>query len=209
MICAPSRWLADLIEELYHVDCTVLPNGVDTQTYAPMKNVEKRRNVVLFVGRFVQSKGLGDLLEAAKALPEYEFWLAGKNTGVADTAQLRNVKLLGLVKDVEALVSYYNQATICAFPSYWEVFPMVGLEAMACGKAIIATSLGFSEYLEDGRDGLIIQPNQRQELVKSIKYLMENESVRSSIERSARDKALKFDWNNTIGLYKALYENLQ
>ncbi len=43
------------------------------------------------------------------------------------------------------------------FPSDWENFPLVGLEAMAPGKAIVATELGFSEYLEIGREGLLVK----------------------------------------------------
>ena len=208
IVCAPSKWLAELIGESYNVDCAIIPNGVDTRIFAPMEATARRSNVILYVGRLVPSKGVEDLLEAAKALPDYEFWLAGNGSGMIKSPPFPNVKLLGPVRDVGKLALAYNEATLCVFPSYWETFSLVGLEAMACGRAIIATKLGFSEYVEDGRDGLIVEPGRPQELIQSIKYLIENESERIQIERNAREKALKFDWDIITRRYKALYEKL-
>ena len=125
VVCVPSKRLAELIEDSYGVDCTILPNGVDTHVFAPLEAKKRRSNVVLYVGRFTLSKGLADLLAAAKALPEYEFWLAGYGTGLAASSSLPNVRLLGHVRNVNTLASFYNQATLCAFPSYWESFSLV------------------------------------------------------------------------------------
>lgn len=209
VVCAPSKWLADYIEEEYHVECTVLPNGVNTSVFAPIEGAKSSSNVILFVGRFAANKGLREIYEAAKALREYEFWLVGDHgSETANVPSLPNIKLMGFIEHDE-LNRYYNQAMICVFPSYWEAFPLVGLEAMACGSAIIATKLGFSEYLENERDGLIVEPGRPEELIESIKYLMQNESERSRIQRNAREKALKFDWGFIINRYRALYEKLQ
>ena len=208
IVCAPSKWLAELIEESYKVDCVTLPNGVDTRIFAPLAAAQRRSNVILYVGRLVPSKGVEDLLEAAKALPDYEFWLAGNGSGMIKRPALPNVKLLGPIRDVRKLALCYNEATLCAFPSYWETFSLVGLEAMACGKAIISTKLGFSEYVEDGRDGLIVDPGRSQDLIQSIKYLMDNEGERTRIERNAREKALQFDWDIITDRYRGLYEKL-
>jgi glycosyltransferase involved in cell wall biosynthesis len=207
-VCAPCNWLADYIEEEYNVECTTLPNGVDTRVFAPIDGIKSRNDVILYVGRFVANKGLHDIFEAAKVLPKYEFWLVGNSqSGTVKVPSLPNIRLMGLVEH-DQINRYYNQASVCVFPSYWETFSLVGLEAMACGRAIIATKLGFSEYLENERDGLVVEPGRPDELIESIKYLMQNESVRSRIERNAREKALNFDWNIIINRYKALYEKL-
>ena len=206
IVCAPSKWLADYIEEEYNVECTVLPNGVNTSIFAPIEGAS-RSNVILYVGRFVANKGLREIFEAAKVLREYEFWLVGdQRSGTVKAPSLPNIKLMGLIEH-DDLNRYYNQASVCVFPSYWETFSIVGLEAMACGRAIIATKLGFSEYLENERDGLVVEPGRTDELIESIRYLMQNESARSRIERNARETALKFDWNIIIDRYRALYEN--
>jgi glycosyltransferase involved in cell wall biosynthesis len=206
IVTAPSKWLTDYVEEKYHVSCLILPNGVDTHVFAPMKDVSPRSNVVLYVGRHLARKGIGELVEAARALPEYEFWLVGDPKADLIGKPLPNLRVLGFVDN---LPLYYNQASLCVFPSHWENFPVVGLEAMACGRAIIATKLGFSEYVENGRDGLVIEPGCPNELIQSIKYLMENRSVRTGLERNAREKALHYDWEIIIKRYQELYERFQ
>jgi glycosyltransferase involved in cell wall biosynthesis len=94
------------------------------------------------------------------------------------------------------------------FPSYWESFGITGLEAMSCGKAIVATKLGFSEYLEDGHDGLIIEPGDSAKLIDAIKCLMENSHVRTKLEHNAREKALQYDWSKIVQQYEQLYESV-
>jgi glycosyltransferase involved in cell wall biosynthesis len=166
--------------------------------------------VVLFVGRFVERKGIFDILKAARVLPEYEFWLVGgsKTTGSIKIAFPPNVRTVGFVEPYSQIVRYYAQATLCVFPSHWENFPIVGLEAMACGKPVVATELGFSEYVENGRDGILIKPHDFNGLVNSIRYLMEDYRARRKIGENARKKALQYDWSIITGQYETMYEGL-
>ena len=207
VVTAPSRWLTNYVQEEYNVPCTFLPNGVDTDLFRPIKEACTRDDVILYVGRMLKRKGLLELFEAARALPEYQFWLVGdtKTDGIR-IPSLANLKVLGFVDN---LPLYYNQASLCVFPSHWENFPVVGLEAMACRRAIVATKIGFSEYVENDRDGIVIDPGRPDELARSIKYLMENESVRTRLERNAREKALHYDWKIIIKRYEKLYERFE
>jgi glycosyltransferase involved in cell wall biosynthesis len=210
VVTTPSRWLADYIRENYSIPCVHIPNGVDTNAFAPVGTMHSRNDVILYVGRLIQSKGIMELIDAARALPEYEFWFVG-DRGPDDAEEavrvprLPNIKIIGPVDDVAV---YYNQATLCVFPSHAENFPLAGLEAMACGKAMVATRLGFSEYVEDGRDGILIEPQDSCKLVRSIRYLMEDENVRRDIEKKAREKAMRYDWKTVMEQYVALYERV-
>jgi len=209
---SPSRWLTKRIQDEYGQPTVTIPNGVDTGTFKPLIGVKRSDNVVLFVGRLRMAKGVLDLMEAARALPEYEFRFVGsaehKSFGrmEIEISRLANVKLVGFTSDRHAMAVHYNQATICAFPSHRENFPLVGLEAMACGKSIVATRLGFSEYVENGREGLLVEPHDIKGLVKSIKYLMENEAEREEFEKNARKRASVYEWETIAKEYKTLYE---
>lgn len=204
-ITAPSRWLCTYIERNYGFECRLIPNGIDTGSFRPLENVEKRDNVVLFTGRFNRRKGILDLIDAARALPQYEFWFVGnpKQKESVTIPNLSNIKNFGFVKDI---VSLYNQATICAFPSHWENFPLVGLESIACGTPVVATSTGFSEYIENGREGILVKPRDTKSLVSSIRYLMENSDVRRRFHENARKKALQYDWSVIAEQFRALYD---
>ncbi len=124
---------------------------------------------------------------------------------------LPNVKVINFVPDRRALAALYNQATICAFPSQYENFPLVGLEAMACGRTFVATTgprNGYSEYVENGRGAMLIKPHDVNALVKSIRYLMENKSVREEFEKNAIKKASQYDWQIIAEKYRSLLEGL-
>jgi glycosyltransferase involved in cell wall biosynthesis len=120
---------------------------------------------------------------------------------------LPNVRIIGPLVHPE-LVFHYARACICVFPSHAENFPMVGLEAMACGKPIIATELGFSEYVENGREGLLVKPRDVESLVRSIRYLMDNYEERKRLGENARRKALHYGWSAITEQYARLYQSI-
>lgn len=206
VVISPSQWLAEWLDEKFHISCTILPNGVDTRKFVPAQSTKPDSKTILYVGRFLARKGIREIVEAAKVLQDYEFLLVGdQRTATLKVPPLPNVRVVGFVDDI---VACYNQAALCVFPSYWEVFPMVGLEAMACGKPIIATKLGFSEYVEEGADGLLIDARRSDKLIETIRYLMEDDAARKRIGQAARIKAERYDWAVIMDKYRRLYENL-
>jgi glycosyltransferase involved in cell wall biosynthesis len=206
-VTVQSTWLRGYLNKEYGISSTIIPNGVDTKTFHPMENVTRQRNLVLFVGRVRKQKGILDLIAAAKELTEYEFLLVG-DKGASDFVEiptLPNVRKIGFQSNV---VPYYARANLCVFPSHWESFALVGLEAMACGRTLVATKTGFSEYVENGREGILVDPHDVGSLVRSIRYLMENDGVRRTFEENARKKAAGYDWDAITDRYIALYETI-
>jgi glycosyltransferase involved in cell wall biosynthesis len=203
-VTVPAMWLRQYLKNEYGISSMVIPNGVDTKTFHPMKNVARQENLVLYVGRFLEQKGILDLMAAARELPEYEFWLVG-NAGTKhplNLPTLPNVRTIGFRSNV---APYYARASLCVFPSHREGFALVGLEAMACGRTLVATKSGFSEYVENGRDGILIEPHDVMNLIHSIRYLMENEQTRTTFEKNARRKATQYDWQAVADRYQAIY----
>lgn len=199
-----SKWHAEYSKNKYGIEVRTIPNGVDTSIFKPLPNVTTKENVVLFVGRFVEQKGILNLVEAAHRLPEYEFWFVGSGP-LKNLFKTHNIKCLSFVDNI---IDCYNKATICVWPSVWENFPLVGLEAMACGKPVIATKLGFSEYIEHGKDGILIENNNPEQIVEAIQMLMEDEKLRKEISKNAIKKALRYDWRNIVKMYRELYTSL-
>jgi len=127
----------------------IIPNGVDARLFhVPL--VQKRRYqrqqfalkaeqpVLLFVGRFVDKKGLAVLQRLAPLLPEWRFWLAGR--GPIDPAKwlLPNVHVFRDRK-AETLAELYQSADLLILPSFGEGFPLVIQEAMACGLPVMCS----------------------------------------------------------------------
>ncbi len=203
-VTSPSKWLANWVQQEYGVQSQVIPNGVDTERFTPDDESKRRENVVLYVGRLLERKGILDLLDAAKILKQYEFWIAGDGP-LMRARSIPNAKWLGYVSQP---VKLYNMATICVFPSHWEPFGLVGLEAMACGRPIIATTTGFSDFVEHAKNGMLIPPHDSKQLVSSITSLMSDRTLRERIGREARLTSLSFDWEMITRRYEDLYDNL-
>lgn len=209
LIVSPSHWLRDYVKDNYGYDPLVINNGINTSKFKIFKDIKREKKVVLFVGRLTEIKGVRELIEVAKELKDYEFWFIGEGE-LKSLINLPNTKHLGYFNHSTGsrLVEMYNRATICVFPSYKENFPMVALEALSCGKPVIATQTGFSEIIDHNENGFLISPKDQGELKSAIITLMENEDLREKFEKNARKKALKYDWSKIVKKYCDAYEEL-
>jgi len=143
---------------------------------------------LLFVGRLEPLKGVFELLAAMRRVwrshPECELWLAGDDTQEAPgggsmrkrlAAELspdeqRRVRFLGKVSPKE-LSGLYRQARFCVFPSRFDNFPSVALEAMACGRtAVVARGTGFPEIM--GEAGVTVAAEDAEESAAAIMALL-------------------------------------
>ncbi|MDO8281325.1 MAG: glycosyltransferase family 4 protein [Thermodesulfovibrionia bacterium] len=202
-ITTVSRKFGEVIKRDFGVRTQYIPIAVDLERFS-VDNSNERSNIILFMGRYVELKGIRYLLEAAKQLPMYEFWFTGKGP-MEGLIQGDNVKNLGYVEKPEDMV---KQATICIFPSLVEYAPLVGLEAMASGKAVIATNTGFLEYMEHAKDGFIIETGSVDAIVNAINYLMGNKELRSMMGSNARKKAEQYSWDIICKQYAELFQKV-
>lgn len=126
---------------------TIIPNGVDVRVFHPAIAENRRflrqqfalRNdqpVMLFVGRFVEKKGVEVIRRLAELLPDWRFWMAGFGPTDPDKWLLPNVHVLRNRKG-QSLAELYQAADLLLIPSYGEGFPLVIQEAMACGLPIL------------------------------------------------------------------------
>jgi glycosyltransferase involved in cell wall biosynthesis len=125
----------------------VVPNGVDIRTFHPpipenrrflraQFALKKDQPVFLFVGRFVEKKGLEVLRRLAMKLPSCRFWLAGDGPINPDYWLLPNVHVFRGKKG-QSLAELYQTADLFLLPSYGEGFPLVIQEAMASGLPVL------------------------------------------------------------------------
>lgn len=118
---------------------TLLFNGVDTSVFFPPKNLAapstgSRR--VLFIGRYVEKKGLAVLRALARLRPDFTVLMAGSGPIRPESWGLANIRNLG-VQDPRSLANLYREADVLLLPSVGEGYPLVIQEAMACGTAVV------------------------------------------------------------------------
>jgi glycosyltransferase involved in cell wall biosynthesis len=205
-----------------------IPNGVDVEFFSPKVDGKKIREkngicddaiVLLFIGVLDSAhhyRRVDLLINSLSKLDEKSVYLII----VGDGGQLKNyrdlVDNLGLTSQVHflgrvphnELPPIYTAADIFILPSViQEAFPLVVLEAMACGKPVIVSDLpGVRSMIDDGRNGLLVQPGNLQDLVKKINILLESADKRRDYGNCGRLKVKQqYTWKNIIPQLENLY----
>ncbi|MDD5225721.1 MAG: glycosyltransferase family 4 protein [Candidatus Omnitrophica bacterium] len=199
--------IADLVAKHYKIKPSRIPPTyypVDSEQFCPSR--EKLSNPhpkILYVGRLEIRKGVLDLLEAIplvlKEFPAAHFSFVGGDAGVRYLMD-RRIPQLGCAKSMtfvdqvkrEDMVKYYQEADLCVFPSLWENFAFVALEAMACGKTVVATRVGgFVEMIEDGVTGVLCDPEDPADLAAKIIQALKDRKQNEKMGKAARKKIVE------------------
>ena len=203
-------------------DFTVIPNGVDLKYFHPgVSPVAQYRDGmmnILFVGRMESRKGVNYLLSAfSKLKKDYPYLrllvvgpgvrLRHKYEKYVEENALKDVVFVGPVS-YEDLPRYYQTADIFCSPAVGqESFGMVLLEAMALGKPIVATSIeGYSAVVTNGQDGLLVPPKHVESLTNTLRRLILDAELRSSLGQRALITARRYDWSIIAAQLLIYYE---
>jgi glycosyltransferase involved in cell wall biosynthesis len=144
---------------------------------------------LLFIGSLHPVKGLDVLLKSMKILikknSKIQLYIAGKGAyeeyykqKVKEYNLSNNVNFLGFV-DSNMIIKTYQSVDITIVPSIWsEQFGMVGPESLACGVPVIGSNIGgIPEWLENNKHGILVEPNNYEQLSEKIYLLLENKDL--------------------------------
>jgi len=172
--------------------------------------------VVGFVGRLERRKGIETLAMAipivCRAFPAVTFRFIGAPTLHRETQKpydewlknrlakfLKHMEFVGKVP-LDQMADAYQALDLCVFPSLWENFPNVCLEAMSAGRAIIGSKQGgMVDMLNHGEAGLLVEPGDPHALAQQILTLLRSSELRTQYGSAARDRILNVYNEKTIG----------
>jgi glycosyltransferase involved in cell wall biosynthesis len=180
--------------------------GIDTSAFAFRRRPRSGRFRVLSVGRLVEKKGFGDLIEACRLLVDrgrdVEVAIGGDGPLEADLR--RRVAELGLGDRVELPGRPILQEDLPAFlaggdafaqPCVWssdgdvDGTPRTLMEAMACGLPSVSTRLaGIPDIIEDGAAGLLVEPGDVAGLADALQRLVDDPALADRLARGGRDR---------------------
>lgn len=204
----------------------VLPNGVDLIPPDPMGRAETRRRLgwtpdevgIGYVGRLTREKGQAQFLESLSqitlAVPGVRACLVGDGPDRRRLLELTGklglsgrVHFAGVVKDVE---DYLRAFDIVALFSSREGMPNAVLEAMAAGKAVVASSVGaIPELLEGGRAGLLVDSGSLPMSTAALASLITDEPLRARLGQAALERVdSHFGLKRTFALLIRHYEQV-
>jgi UDP-glucose:(heptosyl)LPS alpha-1,3-glucosyltransferase len=213
-------------------DIEVIYNGIDTDRFHP-DNKEKYRNevrrkhglkdddfVVLFAGSGFERKGLKYLIQAVETIPEPVSLMIvgkGKHPPVSPLAKGgikggfvthgRKTIFCGPQRDIH---KYYAAADIFVFPTLYEPFGNVHLEALSSGLPVITTkNSGASEIIKDAVHGFIVEePEDFKAIAERIRIFVNDRDKLQSMSENARILAEEFTFKKHMGNVLELYKSI-
>jgi GT2 family glycosyltransferase len=191
-----SRWNAERLGEL-GVEATIISPGIDLGVFRPRPDVERRRDMVLALGRSNPLKNLPLTLEAWRALPHPrpELCLFGVEPELAPKEP--GIRYVTAPSD-EEVNTLFNQATVFLQTSDHEGFCLPVLEAMAAGCPVVCTDAhGNRDYCEDGRNCLMPRADV-QPVTAAISRLMTEVELRERLTRGGITTAGRYGWSERI-----------
>jgi glycosyltransferase involved in cell wall biosynthesis len=183
-------------------DITVVYPGIEERFFESLEPRPWGWRLV-YLGRLDRQKGVDTAVEALAHLPA-EATLAIWGTGSESYAdEMRRVAArIGAADQVrfegfagsDHLRSIYDQADVVVFPVRWhEPFGLVPLEAMAMGRPVVSTARGgTAEYVRDGDNALVFEPDSPQELAACVIRLAQDEALRERLRARGRKTAAGF-----------------
>ena len=211
LLVSPSESLKNLIQaECPRARVEIIPNGINLTDF----RTKKKNKDILLCSRLLGRKGFQYALEA---IGQTDF--AGQVHVVGDGPMLSELKNMAagmgatvrfwgwLDKEDPRFRQLYAESGIFIFPSEAENFPMVLLEAMAAGMAIITSTAGGCPEVV-GDSALLVKPRNSLEIKEQLQKLLNEDSLCMQLGESVQRRVEQFRWTAVAKKYAACYQNV-
>jgi glycosyltransferase involved in cell wall biosynthesis len=199
---------------------SIVPSGVDVETFRPdgPALVRRERPRLVSVGRLVPRAGVDDLITALARVPDAEL-LVGGGTGTADDPDLARlfgvagavgvadrVRFLGPVARTDVPRLLRSADAVVSTPRH-QPFGRVALEAMACGRAVVATAVGgMKDTVVDRVTGVLVPPRRPDHLADTLRRLLADRAMPVAYGIAGRDRVLsRYTWPRIAAATTAVY----
>jgi glycosyltransferase involved in cell wall biosynthesis len=210
-VTSVSEHTRRLAKEHYSPKIKVIPNGVNLDELAPGDIVVNQPPRIIFAGRFVAQKNpvfLVNILDQVKELP-WDCVLLGD--GVLREQVEKEIRNLNLQDRVslhgwvtpEDVIEWFLESDILLMPSLWEGLPVVGVQALAMGLAVVASPVGgFLDLVESGTNGILVEGDDAKMWGENLRTLLCNPIKLLEFRNHSRQVAKKFSLPKVVSAYE-------
>ena len=212
--------------ELWNQNSIIIPNGVDLKRFGSISkdqareelSIAKDEKVIIFIGSVRKVKGVKYLIESMNNIreknPLARLLIVGniEHDGKILCEQVAKLECADYINfigktSIEMIPIFMAASDIFVLPSLSEGFPLVILEAMACGLPIVATKVGgIPEIVKDKENGFLIDPKSPMQISEKVCLLLDNEQLRKRIFIENKNRAKKFGWDAVCNRLEEIYK---
>ncbi|MBW9276412.1 glycosyltransferase family 4 protein [Bacteroides fragilis] len=193
----------------------IIPNPV---IITPDRQSDCTTKQVIAAGRYASQKGFDLLIQSwalvSKQHPDWTLRIYGEGTLRGELQKeierLKIDKTCILEPTVSDIVNKYYESSIFVLSSRFEGFGMVITEAMSCGVPPVAFACpcGPKDIIENGKNGILVQPENIDEMALQITKLIENEKARKEMGQQANIRSHRFQMETIVEEWKELFKTL-
>ena len=213
-VVAVSGYTRGLALEHYRVPMDVIPNGVDLSALASSEIQVNHPPRIVFAGRFVEQKNPLQIPRVLAALKDLRWDCSMLGDGLlleptrAEAARLGladRIHLTGWVTP-QTVLDEFRRADILFMPSRSEGLPVVGVQALACGLAlVVGRAGGWVDLVAQGENGFLHDPDDADSLSASLRGLLADASTLRRARQNSRSRAAAFDLVRVVDAYETLF----
>jgi glycosyltransferase involved in cell wall biosynthesis len=202
VICLSKKVSTD-IASVYKKSPFIIPNGVEVQPYFNRES-EKKENVIpqiLYLSNYTRSKGILVLIEALGIIKKKGYIFNARFVGAPFNLTVKDLEdhiekhdVAGCAEIIGPLNSNdkfneYKRADVFVFPTYFEAFGLVNLEAMQFSLPIVSTTEGsIPDIVDNDETGFLVEPQNAEMLAEKIAVLLDNKELRLEMGKRGYQK---------------------
>ena len=216
-VTAISDYTRRLALRHYPVGIQVIPNGINLEHFAASGAALGDPPRIIFAGRLVKQKNPVQLVEILSGLTELPWTctLAGDGplldevrAAIARNGLVDRVSLRGWIQTDE-VIAMLRESDILFLPSLSEGIPMVGLQSLGIGLAIVASRVGgMAELVAEGENGFLHAPEDVAGFRASLRRLLTDDELTARMRRRSRELAAKFDLSAIADAYESVFRSV-
>ncbi len=216
-IIAVSEFTRQLALQKYDDEIKVIPNGVELDAPDPESIRVNPTPRIVFAGRFMTQKAPVQIVRVLNELKD----LAWECVMIGDGPLMEDVKreisasglenrfqLPGWVEPQQVL-DCFEKSDILFMPSLSEGLPVVGIQALSKGLAIVASRIGgFLDLVDEGRNGYMVEAGDTRQFVNRLRELLLDREKLPAFRKASLEKAADFDINRVVDQYENVFAAL-
>jgi glycosyltransferase involved in cell wall biosynthesis len=230
IVCC-SNYMRYEIESLFNANpsrIAVIPNGASMNRYQlnesslddRFEGIDDQDQVIFYIGRLVPEKGVASLIRAflkvSQEIPAAKLVIAGRGPQGMELQELacelglsERIWFAGYISD-ELRDRIYHRADVAVFPSLYEPFGIVALEAMASGTPVVVSDVGgLAEIVNDGETGLKFAPLDEEGLAMALIRILSDSRLANRLRFQALQVIKdRYNWDKITRLTSQVYFRL-
>jgi glycosyltransferase involved in cell wall biosynthesis len=193
---------------------------IDTDFFQIKKELRGRKNLIGYIGRLEEGKGVMNFVRAIPLILErhdnLKFFLGGHGPlydRIKDELKNNNlsqkVKLTGWISH-DKIADYLNELKLFILPSYSEGLPTGVLEAMACGTPVLATPVGgIPDIIKDGETGFILEDNSPEGIAENVIRVLEHQNLDEIVNNARNVIEKEYTYEAAVGRYRKILAKME